>query len=43
MMIEVARLLPESMRGVYAERAGQSHPAVRRDAIRYTGLPDGEA
>jgi 1-acyl-sn-glycerol-3-phosphate acyltransferase len=42
MMIEVARLLPASMRGVYAERAGVSHPAVRRDAIRFTGLPDAE-
>jgi 1-acyl-sn-glycerol-3-phosphate acyltransferase len=37
MMIEVARLLPESMRGVYAERAGQSHPAVCRDALIFTG------
>lgn len=42
MMIEVARLLPESMRGVYAERAEQPHPAVRRDAIAFTGLPTEE-
>lgn len=42
MMIEVARLLPESARGVYAERVARSHPAVRRDCIQFTGPPNGE-
>jgi 1-acyl-sn-glycerol-3-phosphate acyltransferase len=37
MMIEIARLLPEQYRGIYADRAGVSHPAVSRDAITFTG------
>lgn len=37
MMIEIARMLPEQMRGIYRKRAVASHPAVRRDAIRFTG------
>lgn len=32
MMIELARMLPPEYRGVYADRAGQPHPAVRRGA-----------
>ena len=40
MMIEVVRLLPPAMRGIYAERAACSHPAVRRDGITFTGLPN---
>jgi 1-acyl-sn-glycerol-3-phosphate acyltransferase len=38
MMIEIARLLPESYRGLYADRACDTHPAVRRDIIQFTGL-----
>ncbi len=30
MMIELARMLPPEYRGVYADRAGQPHPAVQR-------------
>jgi 1-acyl-sn-glycerol-3-phosphate acyltransferase len=37
MMIELARLLPEQYRGIYAERAKETHPAVRRDRIVFTG------
>jgi 1-acyl-sn-glycerol-3-phosphate acyltransferase len=37
MMIEVARMLPEHYRGVYADRSAESHPAVTRDAIAFTG------
>lgn len=40
MMIEVARLLPETYRGLYAARSTESHPAVRRDAIQFTGVKD---
>lgn len=40
MMVEIARLLPESYRGIYAERCSTSHPAIRRDAIQFTGIPD---
>ncbi len=42
MMIEIARLLPEPYRGIYADRCDQSHPAVRRDAIVFTG-PQGKS
>lgn len=35
MMIELARISPPSMRGIYAERNLRSHPAVRRDAIEF--------
>lgn len=38
MMIEIARLLPKGYRGVYADRADASHPAVRRDRVVFTGL-----
>lgn len=31
MMIELARMLPPEYRGVYADRAGQPHPAIRRE------------
>lgn len=40
MMIEIARLLPTSYRGLYADRAATAHPAVRRDNLRFTGLDD---
>lgn len=33
MMIELARMLPPQMRGIYRDRAGQPHPAVRRDNL----------
>lgn len=38
MMIEIARLLPEPYRGVYADRSRESHPAVRRHDVRFTGI-----
>jgi 1-acyl-sn-glycerol-3-phosphate acyltransferase len=37
MMIEVARLLPEPYRGIYADRCAEPHPAVRRESIVFTG------
>ena len=37
MMIEVARMLPDRYRGVYANRSDQSHPAVRRNGVVFTG------
>jgi 1-acyl-sn-glycerol-3-phosphate acyltransferase len=37
MMIEIARLLPETYHGVYAGRANAPHPAVRRDNVIFTG------
>jgi 1-acyl-sn-glycerol-3-phosphate acyltransferase len=38
MMIELARLLPEPMRGIYGgSRSACSHPAVSRDAIAFPG------
>lgn len=37
MMIEIARLLPERNRGLYAGKANAPHPAVRRDAIVFSG------
>jgi 1-acyl-sn-glycerol-3-phosphate acyltransferase len=40
MMIEIARLLPPSYRGVYLDRAGESHPAVDRCSVAFTGLLD---
>jgi 1-acyl-sn-glycerol-3-phosphate acyltransferase len=40
MMIEIARLLPPEYRGLYADRADTSHPAVQRDTIRFTGPAD---
>jgi 1-acyl-sn-glycerol-3-phosphate acyltransferase len=43
MMIEIARLLPTSLRGIYADRAACSHPAVRRGNIQFTGMPDDQA
>ena len=36
-MIELARLLPERMRGIYTDCAGRSHPAVRYDHIQFLG------
>lgn len=42
MMIEIARLLPEHYRGIYAERSAAPHPAVRRERIVFTGLPDAD-
>ncbi|MEX1158028.1 MAG: lysophospholipid acyltransferase family protein [Thermomicrobiales bacterium] len=42
MMIEVARMLPERYRGIYAGRSDTPHPAVRRDSIAFTGLSDVE-
>jgi 1-acyl-sn-glycerol-3-phosphate acyltransferase len=41
MMIEIARLLPPALRGIYAERSACSHPAVSRENIQFTGLPGG--
>ncbi|HUG15496.1 MAG TPA: lysophospholipid acyltransferase family protein [Thermomicrobiales bacterium] len=38
MMIEIARLVPDRYRGIYAAKAASSHPAVRRDDVRFTGL-----
>jgi 1-acyl-sn-glycerol-3-phosphate acyltransferase len=38
MMIEVARLLPEQYRGIYADRCATPHPAVGREAIVFTGM-----
>lgn len=40
MMIEIARMLPERYRGIYAERVAASHPAVRRSAVQFTGPRD---
>ena len=37
MMIEMARLLPPEMRGVYGERANETHPAVDRSRIQFSG------
>lgn len=37
MMIEIARILPRSHRGVFESRAGEPHPAVRRDKLTFTG------
>lgn len=37
MMIEVARMLPEQYRGIYADRCDQPHPAVSRASIVFTG------
>lgn len=38
MMIELARLLPETMRGVYGgERSARAHPAVSRTVIAFPG------
>jgi len=33
LMIEIARLLPPPYRGIYAERAGEPHPAVRKIGV----------
>lgn len=38
MMSEIARMLPERYRGIYADLCEESHPAVRRDNITFTGL-----
>lgn len=38
MMIELARLLPASYRGVYAERSLEPHTAVSRDNMQFTGV-----
>ncbi|MDQ3548784.1 MAG: 1-acyl-sn-glycerol-3-phosphate acyltransferase [Chloroflexota bacterium] len=38
MMIEIARILPEQYRGIYADHCDAPHPAVRRDTIVFTGL-----
>ena len=40
MMIEIARMLPEPYRGIYADRCDQPHPAVSRDSIQFTGPID---
>lgn len=37
LMIEIARILPASHRGEFASRATESHPAVRRDKITFSG------
>lgn len=37
MMIEIARMLPEQYRGIYADRCDQPHPAVNRGSIAFTG------
>jgi 1-acyl-sn-glycerol-3-phosphate acyltransferase len=36
-MIEIARLLPSQMRGIYAGRCDASHPAVQRGDVLFTG------
>jgi 1-acyl-sn-glycerol-3-phosphate acyltransferase len=41
MTIELARLLPPAYRGVYAERALDSHPAVCRGAVCFAGTERG--
>jgi len=41
MMIEIARMLPEQYRGIYADRCDAPHPAVRRESIVFTGLDTG--
>lgn len=38
LMIEIARLLPEQYRGIYAGRCETPHPAVRRDALVFSGM-----
>jgi 1-acyl-sn-glycerol-3-phosphate acyltransferase len=35
MMIEIAKILPVSYRGMYAERVTETHPAVNRSDIRF--------
>jgi len=35
MMIEIAKILPVSYRGVYADRVKETHPAVNRSEIRF--------
>lgn len=35
MMLELARLLPEHMRGIYVSAASEPHPAVCRDDVRF--------
>ena len=37
MMLELARLLPEHMRGIYADAPDEPHPAVCREGIRFPG------
>ncbi len=37
MMIEIAKILPTSRQGVFADRACECHPAVRRDVITFSG------
>lgn len=37
MMIEIARILPASHHGVFADHIGAPHPAVRRDKIVFSG------
>ncbi len=37
-MIELARLLPPDMRGIYSERDLTPHPAVSRENVVFTGL-----
>lgn len=35
MMIEIAKILPVSYRGIYADRVSETHPAVNRSEIRF--------
>lgn len=37
MMLEIARLLPPDLRGVYGARAHETHPAVDRSRITFSG------
>lgn len=35
MMIEIAKILPVSYRGIYADRVGETHPAVNRSDVKF--------
>lgn len=35
MMLEIAKLLPEAYRGIYAGREDETHPAVNRNEVRF--------
>jgi 1-acyl-sn-glycerol-3-phosphate acyltransferase len=39
MMVEIAKVLPVSYRGIYADRVDEIHPVIKRDEIRWAG-PD---
>lgn len=35
MMLEIAKLLPPAYLGIYADRAGETHPSVNRESIKF--------